>query len=42
MNPGEYDDDVAPEDHGIADYLDTERRGIYLAPTRNDWALPEA
>ncbi|MCU4717067.1 DUF7405 family protein [Halapricum hydrolyticum] len=41
MNPDEYDDDVAPENHGIADYLDTERRGIYLAPPRSDWALPE-
>jgi hypothetical protein len=42
MNPEEYDDDVAPENHGIAGFLETERRGIYLAPTRSDWALPEA
>lgn len=40
MNPEEYDLDVAPENHGIADFLETHRRGIYLAPNRADWALP--
>ena len=41
MNVEEYDHDVPSEKHGIVDYLDTQRRGIYLAPTREDWALPE-
>ncbi|MFC5368967.1 DUF7405 family protein [Salinirubrum litoreum] len=40
MNPDEYDDDLPAEDHGITDYLETLRRGSYLAPTRDDWALP--
>jgi hypothetical protein len=40
MNPGEYDDDLPAENHGITDYLETLRRGSYLAPTRDNWALP--
>lgn len=40
MAPEEYDDDVPAEHHGIADYLETLRRGNYLAPPREQWALP--
>jgi len=36
----EYDDDLPAEEHGITDYLETLRRGSYLAPTRENWALP--
>ncbi|MBX0325135.1 hypothetical protein EGH21_19085 [Halomicroarcula sp. F13] len=40
MNVDEYDHDVPAEDHGIVDYLETLRRGAYLAPPREKWALP--
>jgi len=40
MNVGEYDHDVPAEDHGITDYLETLRRGSYLAPPREKRALP--
>ena len=40
MNVDEYDHDVPAEDHGITDYLETLRRGSYLAPPREKRALP--
>ncbi|KTG20746.1 DUF7405 family protein [Haloferax profundi] len=40
MNPEEYDFDVPAENHGIVDYLETLRRGSYLAPPRERRALP--
>ena len=40
MNTDEYDHDVPAEDHGIKDYLETLRRGSYLAPPREKRALP--
>jgi len=40
MDPDEYDHDVPAEDHGIDDYLETLRRGSYLAPPREKRALP--
>ena len=40
MNPAEYDHDVAADAHGIDDYLETLRRGSYLAPPREKRALP--
>ncbi|KAB1197834.1 MULTISPECIES: hypothetical protein [Haloferax] len=40
MNPDEYDFDIPAENHGIVDYLETLRRGAYLAPPREKRALP--
>ncbi len=40
MNPDEYDFDIPAENHGIVDYLETLRRGSYLAPPREKRALP--
>ncbi|WP_254279756.1 DUF7405 family protein [Haloarcula marina] len=40
MNVDEYDHHVPAEEHGIVDYLETLRRGAYLAPPREKWALP--
>ncbi|WP_416840017.1 hypothetical protein [Haloferax sp. DFSO52] len=40
MNPDEYDFDIPAENHGIVDYLETIRRGSYLAPPREKRALP--
>lgn len=40
MSPDEYDLDVADEDHGIVDYLETVARGTYLVPPRDRRALP--
>jgi len=40
MNPDEYDDDLAAEDHGIADYVETVDRGTYIVPDRESRALP--
>ena len=40
MNVDEYDHDVPAADHGITDYLETLRRGSYLAPPREKRALP--
>jgi hypothetical protein len=40
MNVEEYDHDVPAENHGIVDYLETLRRGSYLAPPRSNRALP--
>ncbi|WP_274325658.1 DUF7405 family protein [Halosimplex aquaticum] len=41
MNVEEYDVDVAPEDHGIVNYVETVNRGTYVVPTRENRALPE-
>ncbi|MFB6138852.1 MAG: hypothetical protein ABEJ26_00270, partial [Halosimplex sp.] len=41
MNVDEYDVDVAPEDSGIVDFLETINRGTYVVPTRDERALPE-
>jgi hypothetical protein len=40
MNVDEYDVDVADDDHGIVDYLETRARGSYLVPPRDKRALP--
>ncbi|KAB1185351.1 MULTISPECIES: hypothetical protein [Haloferax] len=40
MNPDEYDFDIPAKDHGIVDYLETVRRGSYLAPPREKRSLP--
>ena len=40
MNVEEYDVDVAPENHGIVDYVNTVNRGTYVVPPRADRALP--
>jgi len=36
MNVDEYDVDVADDDHGIVDYLETRARGSYLVPPPRD------
>jgi len=40
MNTDEYDDDLAAEDHGIVDYLETRHRATLLVPPRPQRALP--
>ncbi|QPV62047.1 hypothetical protein I7X12_15000 [Halosimplex litoreum] len=40
MNTDEYDDDLAAEDHGIVDYLETLHRETLLVPPRSQRALP--
>lgn len=40
MNVDEYDVDVAPENHGIVDYLETRGRTAVVVPTRDRLALP--
>ncbi|MCU4801404.1 hypothetical protein OB920_13570 [Halobacteria archaeon HArc-gm2] len=40
MNVDEYDVDVADDDHGIVDYLETRARGSYVVPPRDQRALP--
>lgn len=40
MNVDEYDVDVADENHGIVDFLETRARGSYLVPPRDQRALP--
>ncbi len=42
MNRDTYDVDVAPEDHGIVDYLETIDRGTFLVPPRERRSLPVA
>jgi len=40
MNVDEYDDDVAAQNHGIVDFLETKARGSYVVPSRDQRALP--
>jgi len=40
MNVDEYDVDVADDDHGIVDYLETRARGSYLGTAARQTGTP--